>query len=93
MPLTGRTHQLRVHCAEALKTPIAGDFKYGGETSLIGGLPGGDKLHLHARSLELPHPATGRMLRVVRRCRRICARPGAFSSFDPEADIDPFPEE
>jgi 23S rRNA pseudouridine955/2504/2580 synthase len=29
-PLTGRTHQLRVHCAEVLKCPILGDFKYGG---------------------------------------------------------------
>ena len=31
MPLTGRTHQLRVHCAEALNTPIVGDVKYGGD--------------------------------------------------------------
>lgn len=28
-PLTGRKHQLRVHCAEVLGTPIVGDFKYG----------------------------------------------------------------
>ncbi|KAM4088763.1 hypothetical protein ACB094_07G096300 [Castanea mollissima] len=28
-PLTGRKHQLRVHCAEALGTPIVGDLKYG----------------------------------------------------------------
>ncbi|XP_049383348.1 RNA pseudouridine synthase 4, mitochondrial [Solanum stenotomum] len=28
-PLTGRKHQLRVHCAEALGTPIVGDYKYG----------------------------------------------------------------
>ncbi|KAM1258824.1 hypothetical protein ACFX13_039110 [Malus domestica] len=28
-PLTSRKHQLRVHCAEALGTPIVGDFKYG----------------------------------------------------------------
>ncbi|XP_020592021.1 RNA pseudouridine synthase 4, mitochondrial isoform X2 [Phalaenopsis equestris] len=28
-PLTGRKHQLRVHCAEVLKTPIVGDYKYG----------------------------------------------------------------
>ncbi|KAJ6716559.1 MITOCHONDRIAL RNA PSEUDOURIDINE SYNTHASE [Salix koriyanagi] len=27
-PLTGRKHQLRVHCAEVLKTPIVGDYKY-----------------------------------------------------------------
>ncbi|KAK4424229.1 RNA pseudouridine synthase 4, mitochondrial [Sesamum alatum] len=29
MPLTGRKHQLRVHCAEVLGTPIVGDYKYG----------------------------------------------------------------
>ena len=28
-PLTGRKHQLRVHCAEVLGTPILGDYKYG----------------------------------------------------------------
>ncbi|OAE25881.1 hypothetical protein AXG93_2145s1810 [Marchantia polymorpha subsp. ruderalis] len=28
-PLTGRKHQLRVHCAEVLGTPVVGDFKYG----------------------------------------------------------------
>jgi 23S rRNA-/tRNA-specific pseudouridylate synthase len=28
-PITSRKHQLRVHCAEALGTPIVGDYKYG----------------------------------------------------------------
>lgn len=65
-PLTGRTHQLRVHCA-ALGTPILGDAKYGTErntdergprnTALVEGLP--VQLHLHARGLVLPHPAGG----------------------------------
>ncbi|XP_034228071.1 RNA pseudouridine synthase 4, mitochondrial isoform X2 [Prunus dulcis] len=31
-PLTGRKHQLRVHCAEVLRTPIVGDYKYGWQT-------------------------------------------------------------
>ncbi|KAH9655863.1 RNA pseudouridine synthase 4 [Citrus sinensis] len=31
-PLTGRKHQLRVHCAEVLGTPIVGDYKYGWQT-------------------------------------------------------------
>lgn len=55
-PLTGRTHQLRVHCA-ALGTPIVGDRKYGGEAGQVEGLAA--KLHLHARRLVLPHPLGG----------------------------------
>lgn len=57
-PQTGRTHQLRVHCA-AIGTPIVGDGKYGGADSRIEGVPGSDKLHLHARSISLPHPRGG----------------------------------
>ena len=56
-PITGRTHQLRVHCAEALGCPILGDGKYGGAAAHLEGLPG--QLHLHARALRLPHPAGG----------------------------------
>jgi 23S rRNA pseudouridine955/2504/2580 synthase len=55
-PLTGRTHQLRVHCV-ALKAPIVGDSMYGGEGSRVEGLP--EKLHLHARRLSFPHPQGG----------------------------------
>ncbi|MFT9014964.1 MAG: RluA family pseudouridine synthase [Acetobacter sp.] len=57
-PLTGRTHQLRVHC-ESLGTPILGDPKYGGETAHPSGFV--DQLHLHARMLDMPHPAGGRL--------------------------------
>jgi 23S rRNA pseudouridine955/2504/2580 synthase len=56
-PVTGRTHQLRVHCAEGLGTPILGDGKYGAAAAHMEGLPGA--LHLHARALRLPHPAGG----------------------------------
>ncbi len=64
-PITGRTHQLRVHCV-GIGTPIVGDDKYhepdqnGSGTAIIEGLP--DKLHLHARALDLPHPAGGRLV-------------------------------
>jgi 23S rRNA pseudouridine955/2504/2580 synthase len=56
-PYTGRTHQLRVHCAEALGTPILGDGKYGGAAAHMDGLS--NQLHLHARALRLPHPEGG----------------------------------
>lgn len=58
IPHTGRTHQLRVHCAEGLKTPILGDGKYGGrEASLLGH----KTLHLHARRLTIPLPHGGEL--------------------------------
>ena len=49
-PLTGRSHQLRVHLAQALGCPIKGDGLYG---------EGGERLHLHAARLEVAHPRTG----------------------------------
>jgi len=48
-PLTGRTHQLRVHCA-AMGNPILGDRKYGGAEAVIDGFD--KKLHLHARAVR-----------------------------------------
>ncbi|MBZ2191250.1 RNA pseudouridine synthase [Pseudoalteromonas arctica] len=50
-PKTGRTHQLRVHCAHSLglNMPIIGDTHYGQKA---------DKLHLHAEYLAFTHPIT-----------------------------------
>lgn len=52
-PLTGRTHQLRVHAAHpsGLGRPIKGDLLYGGTPA--------DRLYLHAESLSFAHPASG----------------------------------
>jgi 23S rRNA pseudouridine955/2504/2580 synthase len=55
-PLTGRQHQLRAH-AHHLGVPILGDNKYGGDVDLPEGVP--DRLHLHARRIEFPHPRGG----------------------------------
>lgn len=59
-PLTGRTHQLRVHMAE-IGTPIIGDGKYGGELAFpeIDGISG--TLHLHAVAMRFPHPGGGKL--------------------------------
>lgn len=53
-PLTGRTHQLRVHMA-AIGHPIVGDGKYGGQTAFLTGSIS-RKMHLHARRLRIEHP-------------------------------------
>lgn len=61
-PITGRTHQLRVHCV-AIKAPILGDEKYEEPdqnfafSALVEGLS--TDLHLHARRVDLPHPDGG----------------------------------
>lgn len=74
-PLTGRTHQLRVHAADpqGLGFPIVGDRIYGESvTTLINtdihgerGAFGPDRLYLHAQSLQLHHPYTGEELNWV----------------------------
>jgi tRNA pseudouridine32 synthase/23S rRNA pseudouridine746 synthase len=58
-PLTGRTHQLRVHCAE-MGWPIVGDAIYG-----AGPRFGGPGLHLHAREIIVPLYKTRAPIRVV----------------------------
>ncbi len=63
--VTGRTHQIRVHCA-ALGHPVAGDQVYGTGTARRG--PDGlERLFLHAWRLELVSPSSARLVRVEAR--------------------------
>ena len=59
-PHTGRTHQLRLHCAHkaGLGTPIRGDRLYG---------HGGGRLCLHAEAIEFKHPVTGKEMKFERK--------------------------
>lgn len=64
-PVTGRTHQLRVHCAH-LGFPILGDPQYGSEESqALSAMLGLTHQMLCARKLELRHPVTEECLKIV----------------------------
>lgn len=60
-PITGRTHQLRVHAAhlDGLNTPIVGDELYGTKA---------ERMHLHAGQLEFTHPISGIKMRFTSKC-------------------------
>jgi 23S rRNA pseudouridine955/2504/2580 synthase len=87
MPLTGRTHQLRVHCADALGTPVVGDVKYGGDAATLPGQGLAARMHLHARTIELPHPAGG-TLSVTAELPEHMREAWRFFGFDPKRPAD-----
>jgi 23S rRNA pseudouridine955/2504/2580 synthase len=89
LPLTGRTHQLRAHCA-AIGTPILGDGKYGGAAAHLPGGAAAHRLHLHARTLEIPYPSGG-MLKVSAPLPPHMRRMWEFLGFEAEIP-DPFAE-
>ncbi len=84
LPHTGRTHQLRVHCA-AIGTPILGDGKYGGAAAHIQAEGIAPQLHLHARALELPKRSGG-SLRAVAALPRHMVDAFRFFGFEPGPD-------
>lgn len=57
-PITGRTHQLRVHASHnlGLYTPIVGDDLYGTKS---------DRLHLHAEYIQFEHPVTKEVMEIL----------------------------
>ncbi len=68
-PLTGRTHQLRVHAAhpQGLNCPIAGDELYGKKA---------DRLYLHAESIEFTHPISGERISVEKKAEFVEEKEG-----------------
>ncbi len=59
-PLTGRTHQLRLHASHplGLGIPIVGDSLYGNGND-------GDKMFLHASAISFHHPVTGTEIQII----------------------------
>ena len=88
MPETGRTHQLRAHCI-ILGTPIMGDGKYGGIDSHLARENLSRKLHLHARSIKIPHPRKGWIEATAPLPPHMKAT-WKFFGFQSETDGDPF---
>ena len=86
-PVTGRTHQIRVH-AMVLETPIIGDGKYGAKEAFIDG-PISKKLHLHARSIEIDHPDGG-LLSVIAPLPVHMRESWDLFGFDGNDNSDPF---
>lgn len=78
-PVTGRTHQLRVHAA-AIGCPIVGDGKYGGAASHIEGVS--PKLHLFCRAMTFPHPKTGKKTTMTAPLTGHMLQTWKFFSFD-----------
>ncbi len=90
MPVTGRTHQLRAHCA-LLGTPILGDRKYGDTGTTLAAGEMARIPHLHARRIRIAHPSKG-WLDVTAPLPEHMRRASAFLGLEAGRDADPFAE-
>ena len=88
MPLTGRTHQLRVHC-QSIGTPIFGDVKYGGKTEMAPSESFSKYMHLHARALQIPLPS-GKMLKITAQMPLHMKNSFDFFGFSDKDNKEPF---
>lgn len=95
MPLTGRMHQLRVHC-ELMGHPIVGDDKYSGRKLSITHEPISDdienRLHLHARAMAIRHPVTGKVANFLAPLPPHMKASWETLGFDAKDKSDPFTE-
>jgi len=84
-PVTGRTHQLRVHAA-AISCPIVGDGKYGGASSRIEGVS--TKVHLFCREMTFPHPKSGKRMTISAPLTGHMLETWKFFAFDTNATCE-----
>ncbi len=89
-PRTGRTHQLRAHCA-AVGCPILGDGKYGGRAAFVDGLPSvARKLQLFAREIILPKISGKGEIKVAAQLPAHMVELWEMLEFQTEPDVEPF---
>lgn len=88
-PRTGRTHQIRVHAAQALGAPIIGDYKYNAPDR-IESIDVAARLHLHARRLIFHHPVSGKIIDLTAPLPPDLEKSWKAFNFNPDDATDPF---
>lgn len=90
-PRTGRTHQIRVHAADVLNTPLLCDTKYGGQGPKdFDGMDVAKRLHLHAARIICPHPFKKGMLDISAPLPEELVKSFKSFGFNTKFKADPF---